>query len=272
MSDTRGPAPYADHTRFERLYAIVRHLRSPQGCAWDREQTPLTMRSALVEEAYEIVDAVEAGDVPNLVEEIGDLFLVASSIVAMHEESGLFGPDEVFQEVCDKLVRRHPHVFGGGRQIDRPSEVLEQWERIKRSEPGKEKDGSRLAGVPRGLPPLERAQELQHKAAKVGFDWAQARDILAKLDEERGELEAALASGDGPNREEEIGDLLFTVVNLARKLGVDASRALAGTSRKFEARFREMERRIRERGGELERMSLAEMDAVWEEVKAGGAG
>ena len=260
--------PFADRARFERLYAIVRHLRSPEGCAWDREQTAESMRMNLVEEAYEVVDAIEQGDDRNLEEEIGDLFLVASAILSMKEESGSFGPDGVFAAVCAKLVRRHPHVFGDA-EVDSSAAVLEQWERIKRSEPGKESKTSAVDGVPRGLPPMERANELQRKAAKVGFDWDDARGILAKLEEERGELESALQGAVAAEIEEEVGDLLFTVVNLGRKLGVDPSRALAATVRRFEARFREMERRIRERGGELKGMSLAEMDAVWEEVKRG---
>jgi MazG family protein len=267
MSDAK---PYADLERFERLYAIIRHLRDPGGCAWDREQTPESMRGALVEEVFEIVDAVEIGDIQNLEEEIGDLFLVASSILRMQEEAGRFGPDQVFDAVCAKLVRRHPHVFGDANAPYSAEKVIEQWERIKKTEPGKDRDGSAVSGVPRGLPPLERAGELQRKAAKVGFDWDDATAILAKLQEEREELEAALAGTAGSAAiEEEIGDLLFTVVNLGRKLGVDPARALAATNRKFEARFREMERRIHARGGDLASMTLTDMDAVWDEVKRG---
>lgn len=268
MSDPTTTAPFAEHRRFERLYAIVRHLRSPVGCAWDREQTPMSMRDSLVEEAYEIVDAIETGDVANLKEEIGDLFLVASSILHMHDEAGDFGPDAVFEGVCEKLVRRHPHVFGEATAATAAA-VLEQWDRIKKTEPGRRVDDSALAGVPRGLPPVERAHELQRKAAKVGFDWEAARQILDKLDEERGELEEVIDGDDPARREEEIGDLLFTVVNLGRKLGVDTARALAASNRKFESRFREMESRIRASGRALKGMSLAEMDAVWDEVKRG---
>ena len=267
MSDA-PKAPYADLERFDRLYAIIRHLRSPGGCAWDREQTPMSMRGSLVEEAYEIVDAVEAGDDANLREELGDLMLVALSIVRMREEAGAFGVDQVFDEVCAKLVRRHPHVFGGA-SAETAAAVLEQWDRIKWAEKAASghTDTSALAGVPRGLPALERAHELQRKAAKVGFDWPEARPILDKLDEERRELADALGRMDAANLEEEIGDLLFTVVNLGRKLGVDTAGALSAANRKFETRFREMEKRIGERGGELPAMSLAEMDAVWDEVK-----
>lgn len=261
--------PFADRARFERLYAVIVHLRSPEGCAWDREQTPASMRMNLVEEAYEVVDAIESGDDANLEEELGDLLLVASSIVRMKEEAGAFGADEVFRSVCDKLVRRHPHVFGDA-VADSSAAVLEQWERIKQGEPGKESTRSALDGVPRGLPPLERANEVQRKAAKVGFDRADASAVLAKLDEGRLELEAAMTSS-GPGRqeeiEEEVGDLLFTVVNLGRKLGVEPSRALAATVRTFEARFREMERRVLAAGGRLEAMSMADMDALWARVK-----
>jgi len=258
--------PFAERGGFDRLYAIVRHLRSPEGCAWDREQTPSSMRTSLVEEAYEVVDAIEQHDDRNLEEEIGDLFLVAAAIVAMKEEEGVFGPDGVFGSVCAKLVRRHPHVFGDA-VVDTAAAVLEQWERIKKAEPGKERTDSAVEGVPRGFPPLERAHELQRKAAKVG--WDDAGGILGKLEEERHELEGAVAGGVREQVEEELGDLLFTVVNLGRKLGVDPGRALAATNRKFEARFREMERRIRQQGRTLEGMSLAEMDAVWDEVKQG---
>jgi tetrapyrrole methylase family protein/MazG family protein len=260
---------FADRARFERLYAIVSHLRAPGGCAWDREQTPESMCSSLVEEAYEVVDAIEQKDDSNLEEEIGDLFLVASAIMRMKEEQGHFGPDEVYASVCAKLVRRHPHIFGDA-EVHTAEAVLEQWDRIKKAEKGAERSGSALDGVPRGYPPLERANELQHKAAKVGFDWDDAKGILAKLGEERRELEEALAGGGSAAVEEEIGDLLFTVVNLGRKLGVDPARALAATNRKFEARFREMERRIQAHGGTLSGMSLAEMDVVWEQVKQGG--
>jgi tetrapyrrole methylase family protein / MazG family protein len=256
---------FADRARFDRLLAIVRLLRSPEGCAWDREQTPESMRSSLVEEAYEVVDAIEAKDDSNLEEEIGDLFLVASAIIAMKEEAGVFGADEVFGSVCEKLVRRHPHVFGEAR-VGSSAEVVEQWDRIKGAEPGKAKS-SALDGVPRGFPPLERAHEIQRKAAKVGFDWEKATDILAKLDEERQELVEALDDGRHGGIEEEIGDLLFTVANLSRKLGVDPARALAATNRKFELRFREMERRIGEAGRDIKGMTLSEMDAVWDEVK-----
>ena len=260
--------PFGELERFERLYAIVRRLRSPGGCPWDREQTPMSMRMSLVEEVFEIVDAIEASDDANLEEEIGDLFLVASAIMRMREEAGAFGPDQVFEEACAKLVRRHPHVFGESSVKDAQA-VLEQWERIKRAEPGKSGSGSALDGVPRSYPPLERAHELQRKAAKVGFDWEDATGILAKLDEEREELREAVAGSGREAVEEEIGDLLFTVVNLSRKLGVEPTRALAATNRKFDARFREMERRIAAGGKKLEEMTLKEMDAVWEEVKRG---
>jgi MazG family protein len=225
------------------------------------------MRTAVVEEAYEVVDAIERGDDANLEEEIGDLFLVLSAIVRMKEEQGAFGPREVFEAICAKLVRRHPHVFGSSK-VSGSAEVLQQWERIKSREPGKDQEGSALDGVPRSRPPLERALGLQKKAAKKGFDWDRVDGILDKLAEERRELEQEISGAADPGRvASELGDLLFTVVNLSRFLKADPSRALAATNRTFERRFRELERRAREQGRDLESMTLQEMDGIWEDIK-----
>ncbi len=252
---------------YGRLYAIVRRLRSPEGCPWDREQTPYSLRGSLVEEAYECASAIEEGNTANLREELGDLMLVASMIAYMNEQEGRFDLPAVFQEICEKLVRRHPHVFGES-EVKTASEVLAQWEHIKENVERKEPKKSALQKVPRTLPPLERAFMIQQKASKIGFDWKEVGPLWDKLQEEIAELKEAQGSQDGRAIEREFGDLLFTVINLGRLLNIDPTLALNGTNEKFISRFQEMEKRLRERGWEPREAGLEEMDAVWNEIKA----
>ena len=257
------PAP---RESFERLLAIVRRLRGPDGCAWDREQSPETLRAGLIEEAWETVSAIDAGDDGNLCEELGDLYLLVTLIACIHEERASFTVADVLEGIAEKLVRRHPHVFGDAKPGSVPG-ILAQWERIKRDERGGDGTRSALDGIPGSLPPLERSAALQRRAAKVGFDWPSADPVWEKLAEETGELRAALASGDALRVEDELGDLLFTVVNLSRFLKTDPSLALNRSNDKFSNRFREVERRLAERGITPAEAGLDAMDAVWNQLR-----
>lgn len=249
-----------------RLREIVRILRSPDGCPWDREQTNDSLRAGLLEEAYETIDAITLGDEANLCEELGDLLLQVVMHAQIAAERGTFTFDEAAAGVCEKLIRRHPHVFGEGEAAS-PDAVLRQWEQIKRAEKGA--DASVLQGLPRSLPALMRAQNAQKKAARVGFDWSEPEGVLDKLREEIGELAAEIPGGDTTRLEEEVGDLLFTVVNLARRLGLEAEVALETATEKFIRRFQAVEARLRAQDRRPEDTPPAELDRLWEEVKAG---
>lgn len=250
----------------QQLLRIVETLRSPGGCPWDREQTHSSLRSALVEECYEAVDAINRADDANLSEELGDLLLLVAMHCRIGEERGAFHFEDVARAVCEKLIRRHPHVFGDADAEDSAT-VLRQWEQIKRAEKGA--SASVLDGMAAALPALLRAQNLQKKAARVGFDWADALDVPAKLREELAEIETAVSSGEPSSRiEEEIGDLLFSAVNLARKLKIDAETALAGANRKFESRFRWMETSAAADGKKLEDLDAGELDVLWNRAKS----
>lgn len=251
-----------------RLKEIVARLRAPGGCPWDREQTHESLRAALVEECYEAVEAIERADDANLREELGDLLLHVVMHAHMAGERQAFTFEEVVEGICEKLVRRHPHVFGDG-VADDSAEVLRQWEQIKRAEKGAK--ASILDGLPAALPALLRAQNAQKKAARVGFDWNEAAAVLGKIEEEIGELRCALAAGESRGIEEEMGDLLFSVVNFARKLGVDSETALAGSTRKFVRRFQAMEAGLAAQGRKIEEATPEEMNALWEQNKAGAA-
>jgi MazG family protein len=273
-------------TDLGRLLDLVARLRSPAGCPWDREQRLADVRSYLLEEAHEAAAAIDAGDWQGLAGELGDLLFQVAFVGRLAEEEGAFALADSIARVHDKMVARHPHVFGG-EELATAQAVREAWERRKASEPGAV---PLLSGVAPSLPALTAAYRMTQKAAGVGFDWPAVSDVLHKLDEEVAELKASLAEGGGgpassqaplvpstavapaaADREavaEEIGDLLFTVVNLARKLGVDPEGALARTNLKFRRRFERVERGVRARGKRLGEASLAEMDALWEEAKA----
>jgi MazG family protein len=251
----------------EQLRDVVAKLRGPGGCPWDREQTHATLRGGLLEEAYEVVAAIDAGDDANLREELGDLLLQVIFHSQLAAEEGRFGFDDVAREIAEKLVRRHPHVFGA-ESAETSAAVLVKWDEIKRAEKGgAAAAGSLLDGLPMGLPALLHAHKVQKKAAKIGFDWPDAPPILAKVREEIAELEEAIARGSAAEVEGELGDLLFSVVNLARHLHVEAEVALSGSTEKFSSRFRAMETLARERGLDLAKMTLEQMDVLWDEVK-----
>ena len=247
-----------------RLQDIVARLRGPDGCPWDREQTHSSLRALLVEECHEVIDAIERVDDANLREELGDLLLHVVMHAQMGAERGAFTLEEISADICEKMIRRHPHVFGEAQAADTDA-VLAQWEVIKR----KEKGGSAgvLDGIAASLPALLRAQTVQKKAARVGFDWPDAEPVYAKIEEETAEIREAVARGVQAEVEAEIGDLLFSAVNLARKLGVDAETALAGTIKRFTARFRCIEDALRAEGRKMEDTPLEELDRLWEQAK-----
>jgi len=250
---------------FGRLVDIMKTLRGPEGCPWDREQDLRSLRRYVLEEAYEVVHAIDEDDMDGLPSELGDLLLQVVFLSQMADESGLFDVRTVVDAINDKLVRRHPHVFGEGK-LDTAEEVLQRWETAKRDERG---GGSVLDDIPESFPALARAEKLGRRASNLGFDWPDAAGVLLKIREELDEVEAAVAQAekDGARRsrdvEHEIGDLLFAVSNLARHMGMSPEVALRAASEKFERRFRAIEPQIV--SGEAE--SLEAMDALWDEVK-----
>ena len=248
----------------DRLLRIMARLRAPDGCPWDREQTHASLRASVIEEGYEVAAAITAGDGENLREELGDLLLQVVFHSQLANERGEWDFDAVATGIVEKLVRRHPHVFGTEDAAD-SAEVLKRWDEIKRTEKGPAGE-SILDGIGEGLPGLLRAEKTQKRAAKVGFDWSELAPVVAKVREELAEVEEA--ASDPAKVEEEIGDLLFAVVNLARKLKVDGEVALQRATEKFAGRFKKIEAIARERGLILEKMSLAEMDVIWDGVKA----
>ncbi len=252
---------------FRRLVAIMARLRGEGGCPWDREQNHQSLVPYLIEESYEVKESIDRGDMEGLREELGDLLLQAVFHAQLAREAGRFDIDDVLRGICSKLITRHPHVFGNV-EVASSAEVLQNWEQIKLGEKkNREEAPSRLGGVPKQLPALLRAHRVQEKAARVGFDWEQVRDVFAKVREEIGELEAAVAAGSAAGVQAEIGDILFAIVNLARFLKVQSELALHECVERFIRRFRYIEERAAEQNRNLEDMSLAEMDALWNEAK-----
>src|ERR1043166_4644361 len=251
-------------TAFAKLCEIVAKLRAPGGCPWDREQTHESLLPALIEEAYETVEAARAKNDAHFCEELGGLLLLVVMHAEIAGEAGRFSIDDMLADVTAKLIRRHPHVFGESQARDAGA-VLKQWEAIKREE--KKSDTHYLASLPKALPALARAQKAQEKVARVNFDWAELRDVLAKVDEEVGELKDALESKDRQAIEDEIGDLLFAAVNLARKCDIDAEEALQRATSKFVTRFNRLEDELRAQGKKLGEVDLVEMDEIWNEIK-----
>ena len=249
---------------FQRLCDIVAKLRAPGGCPWDREQTHESLLPATIEEAYEVAEAAHAKNEAHFQEELGDLLLLVVMHAEIARESGQFKIDNVIAEITEKLIRRHPHVFGESNVRDAGT-VLKQWEAIKREE--KKGDQHYLASLPRALPALMRAQKAQSKVARVNFDWTELGDVVAKVEEELGELKEAIQNEDQKSVEEEIGDLLFAVVNLARKCKLDAETALHAATDKFVGRFNLLEDELRARGKKLGDVDLAELDAIWNAIK-----
>jgi len=246
---------------FVKLVNLMQRLRSPEGCPWDRAQTPSSLSKFIIEECYEAVEAVENGSAEQLREELGDLLLQVVFQAQLAEEDGLFDISDVLQGIVQKLLRRHPHVFGKSK-AESPAEVLEIWHGLKREEKKEE-----VRSVPAHLPALARAQAVQAVAATIGFDWADASGPQAKIASEAEELQAALKAGEQQKVQEEAGDLLFSVVNLCRMLGIEAETALRRSVRKFEDRMKWMEMAAEQDGKRLIGMTLEEMDDLWEKSK-----
>jgi MazG family protein len=266
MSDERpGPGP-----GFEAFVALIARLRAPGGCPWDREQTHRSLKPMTIEEAYEVLEAIDRGDDEHLAAELGDLLLQVVFHAQIAADEGRFDIAQVLERVSAKMVRRHPHVFGSNPATT-SSEVLKNWEALKRAEREQKghADASLLDGVSASLPSVLEAYQISVKAARVGFEWPDAEGVLAKLDEEVAELKEAVRAKAGPGAVcEEVGDLLFAAVNVARLLGEDPESCLKAANRKFRARFRHVEERLKERGRTPGESNLAEMEALWQEAKA----
>jgi MazG family protein len=272
MAETAG-------IRFDRLVDIMRALRAPDGCPWDREQTHASLRPFVLEETYEVLDAIEGGNPDTLREELGDFLYEAVFLAQISEEAGDFTIGDAIQSICDKLVRRHPHVFARHTEDGAPltsQQVIEKWETMKARERTAARGAASspakttLSGVPKTLPSLLRAYEISARAAAVGFDWARPADVIEKIEEEvaevRREVEAG-ATGDLSRAEEEMGDLLFAIANLSRKLGIEPEAALRRANDKFTKRFDAMERAFVEQGKRFSDLSLEEMEEEWQRVK-----
>ncbi|MEE9239842.1 MAG: nucleoside triphosphate pyrophosphohydrolase [bacterium] len=257
---------------FEKALDVMARLRAPDGCPWDRDQDHHTLKPYLIEEAYEVIEAIDSGDPAKLREELGDLLLQVIFHCQLARERGLFDASEVAEALADKIVTRHPHVFGDNK-ADSTDEVLRNWEISKRNERAalnkKSEDASSiLDGVPSALPSLQRAQRLQGKAARVGFDWPDANGAAKKLEEEWRELKEAVARGDSKAQEREMGDFLFATVNYARKLGINSEESTRSCVERFTERFRHIEASLRTQGLSPEQVSLEELDRLWDEAKS----
>jgi MazG family protein len=253
---------------FARLVDVMARLRGPGGCPWDREQTPETLRPYVLEEAYEVVDAIDGGDAASLRDELGDLLLQVVFQAQLAAESGRFTIADVAAAIVDKLERRHPHVFGSAR-VEGADDVVRNWKRIKAEERRAAGDDGMFAGVPAALPALTRAQQVGERAAQSGLDWEDARGALAKVREELAEIEAALAAGNRAAAGCELGDLLLAVTSVARHLDVAAELALRGATSRFVDRVRRVEAAAREAGRALEELDPQEIDRLWQAAKAG---
>jgi tetrapyrrole methylase family protein/MazG family protein len=255
-------------TAVDELIRAMARLRSPAGCPWDREQTHESLKRYVLEETYELLEAIDSGDPKKIANELGDLLLQVVFHAQLASERGDFDLDTVAERIVSKLIHRHPHVFGTTKVKD-ADEVVTNWERLKAQEPEVSDRESVLDGVPQTLPALMRAAEMQKRASRVGFDWEDVAGPLDKIDEETRELREAHANADAAGLAEETGDLLFAVVNASRFCGVDPEDALRQTIEKFYGRFRRIEEHARRSGRDLREMSLEEMDRIWEEAKAG---
>jgi tetrapyrrole methylase family protein/MazG family protein/ATP diphosphatase len=263
---------------FPRLVELMQRLLAPEGCPWDREQDFASLRRYVLEEACEVIDAIDGGEAKPLQEELGDLTLQVVFLSELSRTAHGFGPDDVVRGICEKLVRRHPHVFGDS-EVDGADGVARQWDEIKEAEKGRPR--ALLDGVPRSLPPLLRAQQLSERVSRVGFDWPDAAGSRAKVQEELGELDHAIQQGDKAHISAELGDVLFALVNLARQHGLDAGEALASTCDRFAGRFGHVEARVREEHGGWPRdaqgkptrgVELEQLDAYWNEAKRAAEG
>lgn len=251
-------------SNLNRLIEIMQRLRGPNGCPWDKEQTQETLKPYLIEEAYEVIDAIDSKNDKDITDELGDVLLQVVFHAQIASEEDRFTFDDVAKSIADKLVRRHPHVFGDV-EAETPDQVIQNWEAIKREEKkGQNQDDSILSGVPRHLPALLRATQIQKKAAKVGFDWEKAEEVLDKVEEEMQELRNATTQQE---KQDEFGDVLFSLVNLSRFLKIDPEDALTQTIAKFQSRFAFIEKELKEAGQTPQETSLEEMDTLWEKAK-----
>ena len=241
-------------------------LRGPTGCPWDREQTPDTLKPYLIEETYEVLEALEAKDVSAFKEELGDLLLQIVFHAQLMAETGAFTIDDVAQAIADKLVRRHPHVFADVKVKD-AEEVIQNWAKIKAQEKAGKTDRSVLAGVPHGAPALIQTQRLGEKAARVGFDWTSAPEVFKKVEEEVQELAVTLSTADAERQEHELGDLLFALTSLARHLNLDAETALRKAGKRFSNRFRYIEQQLEQNGENIHHTSPMRLEELWQEAK-----
>ena len=248
-----------DRRQFSTLVAIITRLRAPDGCPWDRQQTHASLRENLLEECYEVLETLDEGDADKLCGELGDLLLQIVLHAQIADEADEFEMGDVVQSICSKLIRRHPHVFGGQKVKD-AEEVAHNWEALKQEERG---ETSMLDSVPRQMPALSYSQAIQHRVAQIGFDWEDIEGVIDKLAEEVGEFKQST----GEQRAQEFGDLLFTLVNIARRLGVDSEAALRETHQRFYRRFSYMEEACRQRGVNISELSVDEQNVLWEEAK-----
>jgi tetrapyrrole methylase family protein/MazG family protein len=251
---------------FEELVEIMTRLRGENGCPWDHQQTHESLKKYMIEETYEAVDAVDSGDMNHLREELGDVLLQVIFHAEIARENGVFDIDDVVEGISSKLLRRHPHVFGD-TQVECAEEVLQRWDQIKAGEKGHKTRSSILDSVPRSLPALARAMEISKRAARAGFEWPNTDAVIDKVHEEVSELQVELESTDQERISDEVGDLLFTIVNVARWRNVDPEDALRRMIDRFTARFRRIEETAVESGRSMEEMTIEEMDAVWHQAK-----
>jgi tetrapyrrole methylase family protein/MazG family protein len=254
------------NNELERLIDIIARLRAPGGCPWDREQTHASLLQCLLDESYEFFEAVDENDAGKMKEELGDLLLQVVLHAQMGSESGAFTIEDVARGICEKLIRRHPHVFGT-LEVSSSAEVLVNWEKIKTTEKGKEHRTSLVDDIPPALPALFRAEKIQRRVAQVGFDWRDAGPALDKVEEEFGEFREALAGKDQAHATEELGDILFALVNVARHRGMCAEEALRAANNKFIRRFKYIEETCAEQGIDMNETSLEELDRFWEAGK-----
>jgi tetrapyrrole methylase family protein/MazG family protein len=261
------PSPEQAEIKFRELLEIIARLRGPGGCPWDRSQKKEDIGGYLIEEAYEVLEALDGASPDELKEELGDLLFQILFLTQLAEEAEEFGMEDVLSAIGEKMIRRHPHVFGDAA-VKNAAEVRVNWERIKRELENKDpKKTAVFAGIPRSLSTLAKAQRMTARASKVGFDWKDAAGVLKKMEEELAEFKAAMAAGDRKQMKEEAGDLLFTAVNLCRFATVDAEAALRGALRKFSRRFSHIERELTARGKTPAASSLGEMDGLWDQAK-----
>lgn len=251
---------------FEELVGVIATLRSENGCPWDREQTHETLKSTLIEETYETLEAIDTGDPSKLKEELGDLLLNIMLQAQISDEDKDFDIYAVIETLTEKLIRRHPHVFGDV-DVENSEEVVKNWEAIKRQETGYSDRKSVLDGVPRAMPTLLYAQKIQSRAARVGFDWEELTDVIAKVEEELDEVKVSINTEDSEAVAMELGDLLFAIVNLCRFMNLQAEETLRQANRKFITRFKWMETELERRGTNFESQDLESLDAIWEAAK-----